>query len=321
MKMRRLGRTDIEVSPIGLGCWQFSRGRGLVGSYWENLEQQRMNEIVQASLDGGINWFDTAEVYGRGASEEALAAALRAAGKADGDVVVATKWWPVLRFAGHMVRTIDRRLERLGGYSIDLHQVHQPLSLSSVSAQMAAMMRLLEAKKIRAVGVSNFSARAMRRAHAALVARGCSLAANQMHYSLLHRRIELNGVMATAKELGITIIAYSPLAQGLLTGRFHDDPASVRARPGFSRYMPQFSARGLDRSRPLIEALRRIAAKHGATPAQVSLAWLLQFHGDTVVAIPGATRVSQVVDNAGAMAIELSQEELLDLDLLSRPFL
>lgn len=321
MEARRLGRTDIRISPIGLGCWQLSRGRGLVGGYWKNLDQEEIDAIVKASLEGGIDWFDTAEVYGHGASEEALAAALRNAGVADGDVFVATKWWPMLRRAGNIVSTVDERLARLGGYSIGLHQIHQPLSLSSVSDQMAAMAKVFEAGKIRSIGVSNFSARRMRAAHQALASRGLVLASNQVRYSLLHRRIERNGVLAAAKELGVTIIAYSPLEQGLLTGKFHDDPEAIRSRTGLRRHMPGFRPRGLERSRPLIESLRRVAAAHEATPAQVALAWLLQLHGDLVVAIPGATRVGHVTDNVGAMKIELERGELDELDSLSRAFL
>ncbi len=321
MPTRQLGQTAHHVSPIGLGCWQFSRRRGLVGKFWEDLDQERMNAIVRASLDGGIDWFDTAEVYGKGASEEALAVALRAADKQDGEVLVATKWWPTLRRAKSITATIGERQQRLGGYHIGLHQVHQPLSVSSVAKQMNAMADLLEQGAIGAVGVSNFSERRMRAAHQALQARGHVLATNQMHYSLLNRAIEGNGVMDAAKELGITIIAYSPLEQGLLSGKFHDDPSLIRSRPGFRRYMPAFRAKGLQRSLPLIEALRRIAAAHAATPAQVALAWLLAFHGESVVAIPGATKVAHVADNVGAMRLELTPEELAELDTLSRPFM
>jgi aryl-alcohol dehydrogenase-like predicted oxidoreductase len=318
---RRLGRTPIEVTPIGLGCWQFSSGFGLVGGYWGALAQEAVDAIVRAALDGGINWFDSAEIYGRGRSEQALAGALKAVGKVDGDVVVATKWWPVPRTAGSIRATIGERLRRLGGYSIDLHQVHQPFSFSSVEAQMEAMADLVDARKIRAVGVSNFSATAMRRAHVALARRGIPLASNQVSYSLIRRRIESNGVLTTAKELGVTIIAYSPLAQGILTGKFHDDPRLVRSRPGPRRFLPGFRARGLARSRAVVDELRHIAATRGATPAQVALNWLLYFHGETMVAIPGATRTSHAEEAAGAMAFRLTGDEMSRLDQASRRFL
>jgi aryl-alcohol dehydrogenase-like predicted oxidoreductase len=142
-----------------------------------------------------------------------------------------------------------------------------------------------------------------------------------MLYSLLDRRIESNGVLAAAKELGITIIAYSPLAQGLLSGKFHEDPSLIQGRTGPRRFQSAFRARGLERSRPLIEELRKIATAHGVTPSQVALRWLTQFHGDTVVVIPGATKRRHAEENVGAMELTLSQDELRRIDELSRQYL
>lgn len=315
---RGLGRTGLEVTPVGLGCWQFSTGKGLAGRYWEALAQAAVNEIVRVSLEGGINWFDTAEMYGNGASERALAAALVAAGRANGDVLVATKWFPLFRTAGSIKATINTRLSCLAPFGIDLRQVHQPAGCSSVEAEMAAMADLVAEKKIGTVGVSNFNAARMRRAHVALAARGLALASNQVKYNLLDRRIESNGTMAAAKELGVTIIAYSPLAQGVLTGAYHEDLGYVRTRPGPRKLLRAFSAKGLERSRPLIEELRKIAAAHGATASQVALAWLCGFHGDTVVVIPGASRPSQAVENLGAIELALSPREFTRIDELSR---
>lgn len=317
---RRLGRTSIEVTPIGLGCWQFSGGFGLVGGFWEALPQETVDEIVRLALAGGISWFDTAEVYGRGRSEQALARALGAAGRKDGDVVVATKWWPVPRTARSIGTTIGDRLRCLGGFSIDLHQVHQPFSFSSVEAEMEAMADLVAARRIRAVGVSNFSASRMRRAHAALGKRGIPLASNQVRYSLVDRGIESNGILAAARELGVTIIAYSPLGQGILSGRFHADPALIRSRPGPRRHMSLFRPGGLARTRPLVDELQRIAVARGVTPSQVALNWLLHFHGEAVVAIPGASRPRHAEEAAGAMDFRLTEGEMARLDDLSRHF-
>lgn len=315
---RRLGKTDLEAAPIGLGCWQMSGGKGLIGGFWEAISQDSVNEVVAAALAVGISLFDTAEMYGNGESERRLAAALAAAGKRPGDVLVATKWNPLLRTAGSIKKTIDRRLSNLSPFAIDLYQVHQPYGFSSVEREMSAMADLVAMKKIRYVGVSNFNAVRMRRAHAALRGRGLVLASNQVHYNLLDRRIERNGIMAAAKELGIAIIAYSPLAQGVLTGRFHDDPGAIKTRPGPRRYLRSFRPSGLERSRPLVDALKRIGATLGATPAQVALAWIVQFHGDTVFAIPGASRRSQVEANAGALHLGLTREQLDEIDGLSR---
>ena len=292
----------------------------MAGRFWEALTQQTVDEVVAVSLERGIDWFDTAEMYGKGASERALAAALRAAGKAGGDVVVATKWLPFFRMAGSIKSTIDQRLRCLSPFGIDLHQVHQPVGFSSVEAEMAAMADLMAGKKIRAVGVSNFNQARMRRAHAALAARGIPLASNQVRYSLMDRRIESDGTLAAAKELGVTIIAYSPLGQGLLTGRYHEDPSYVRKRPGPRKWMRPFRPKGLERTRRLIEGLRTVAAAHGATVGQVALAWLCQFHGDTVVVIPGASRPEQAEENARALGLTLSRGELVRIDELSRQF-
>lgn len=310
------------ATPIGLGCWQFSGGQGMAGGFWPALPEDEVNAIVRASLDGGINWFDTAEAYGAGRSEAALAGALRAAGKAPGDVVVATKWFPFLRTARSITRTIDDRLEHLDGFPIDLYQIHSPLgALATHRAKLTAMARLVEDGKIRAVGISNFGARATRKAHAVLAKHGLPLASNQVRYSLLDRRIERNGVLETARELGVTIIAYSPLAQGLLSGKFHANPELVKQKGGPRRYMSAFRARGLAKSAPVIEELRRIAADHDATPAQVALRWVIQRHGDLVVAIPGATKVSHAVENAAVLGMELTEEEVERLDTASEAFL
>jgi aryl-alcohol dehydrogenase-like predicted oxidoreductase len=293
----------------------------MTGKFWEALPQPVVDSVVAAALRRGINWFDTAEMYGRGASERALAAALLAAGKASGDVVVATKWMPLFRAAGSIKATIDERLRCLAPFAIDLHQVHQPVGFSSVESEMGAMADLVAEQKIRAVGVSNFSPNRMRRAHEALAARKIPLASNQVRYSLLNRHVESDGTVAAANQLGVTIIAYSPLAQGLLTGRYHEDPGFVKTRPGPRKWMGAFKAKGLERSRRLVEELGAIAGAHGATAGQVALAWLCQFHGETVVVIPGASRPQQADENAGALELTLSQAELGKLDELSRQFM
>jgi len=312
---RRLGRTEIEITPIGLGTWQFSEGSTIHGLIWPRIDPRTTDEIVAAALAGGISWFDTAEAYGGGRSERGLAHALMAAGKRRGDVVIATKWQPVLRRATSIGRTIDRRLENLSPFAIDLHQIHNPASFSSVEAEMEAMADLVDAGKIRAVGVSNFSAEQMRRAHAALARRGLPLASNQVKYSLLDRAIERNGVLDAAKELGVTVISYSPLEMGLLTGKFHREPELLRRRPLGRRFSLR---RKIERSRPTILALEEIAKSRGVTPAQVALSWLIRAHGDTVVAIPGASRPEQAVESAGAMGVALIDDEMELLDRVTR---
>ena len=318
--LRRLGATAMMVSPIGLGCWQFSKGQGLFATYWAVLDDDEIRRILAAALAGGVNWFDTAESYGEGASEKALSLGLRSLGKAPGEVIIATKWRPVLRRARSIRDTIGKRLECLSPFPIDLHQVHNPLSVSSIESQMDAMAGLVGEGKVRSVGVSNFNRRRMERAHKRLGELDLPLVSNQVRYSLLDRRIERTGVLAAAKDLGVTIIAYSPLAQGILSGVFHDDPGLIRRKSGFRKYMPAFRPKGLEKSRPVVETLRRIGAAHGATPSQVAVNWLIAFHGDTVVAIPGASRAEQAVDFVGAMRFRLSAEEMDEIDRVSAPF-
>jgi len=315
---RALGRTPIRVSPIGLGCWQLSGGQGLIGRYWPALGARTEEAIVAASVEEGVSWFDTAEVYGGGTSERTLARALASLPRTPEDLVIATKWFPVMRFAGNIRTTIGRRLGALGGRTIDLYQIHHWFSLSPVAAQMNAMADLVERGAIRAVGVSNYGARAMRKAHAALARRGIPLASNQVEYSLLKRQAESNGVVEAARELGVTLIAYSPLAQGILAGKFHDDPGLVAARPGPRRRLPAFQPKALARSRRLVDVLKEVGARHDATPAQVALAWTTTFHGGIMIAIPGATSVEQARSNAGSMRISLSREDLDRIDQASR---
>lgn len=315
---RRLGCTDVEISSIGLGCWQFSEGAGLAGSFWPVLPQDQVNEIVARSLAGGITWFDTAEAYGNGRSEQALAHALTQAGKKPGEVLIATKWMPLFRTAASIRANIGERLARLSPFPIDLYQVHNPWGLSSVEAEMNAFADLICAGQIRFAGVSNFNERQMRRAHAALKARGLPLVSNQVKYNLLDRRIERNGVLSAAKELGITIIAYSPLEQGILSGKFHRDPSLLAKVRGSRRFMPAFRKSRLPRTQPLIDELERIAKAHGASCTEVALAWLVSLHGDTVVAIPGASKVSHAEENAAAMRLSLARAELDRLDDVSR---
>lgn len=313
---RSLGQTGIEVTPIGLGCNKFSGGKGVMKLFMPDLSQEQVNGIVNAALDSGINWFDTAEMYGFGRSEQVLANALRAAGKDDDDFIMATKWSPIFRTASNIPRTIDKRSAFLDGYVIDLYMVHNPRGFSSAEDEMRAMSDLVQADKIRSVGVSNFNVEQMRRAHKALAERGLPLAVNQVEYSLLNRKIETNGVLEVAKELGITIIAWAPLGSGILTGKYHD-PQRFNQLPFGRRIILR---RHLDRSRPLLTTLAAFAQRYDATPAQIALNWLLHCQGNAVVAIPGASNVHHAEQSAGAMNFRISDDEMAHLDQLSAQF-
>jgi len=318
MELRSIGSSDLRVSPVGLGCWQFSRGKGLGGSYWPPLPDPVTREIVRTSLAGGINWFDTAEAYGWGASEEILTETLTMLGKSPVSTVIATKWWPAPRTARSITRTIGKRKERLNGFTIALYQVHQPISFSSVEREMDAMATLAGRGDIRYIGVSNFNEKRMRRAAARLRTHGLRLVSNQVRYNLLDRRIESNGILDAARELGVSIIAYSPLAQGVLSGKFHDAPPRAYKSIGVRRFLKDFQASTLEKTRPLIRLLGEVGARHGASSAQVALAWLLAARGEMIVAIPGATRPAQAEENACAMNITLSGDEIDAIDRESR---
>jgi aryl-alcohol dehydrogenase-like predicted oxidoreductase len=317
LQKRPLGQTGMQVTPIGLGVMQFSGGSGVFGMVFPDLSQEEMTGIIKTALDGGINWFDTAEMYGRGRSEQGLSTGLKSLEVHDEEVIIGTKWFPIFRTAGNIPRTIDDRLKFLDDYTIDLYMVHQPYSFSSAEAEMEALADLVEAGKIRSVGVSNFNADQMKRAHAALEKRGLSLAANQVQYSLLHRKIETDGVLDTAQELGVTIVAWSPLARGILSGKYYNQPEVYDQLPIGRKMMMRSMING---SGPVIEGLNEIAEKYEVTPAQVALNWVINFQGDTVVAIPGASKARQAEESAGVMNFRLTDEELVQLDILSRKF-
>ncbi|WP_416150429.1 aldo/keto reductase [Salipaludibacillus sp. HK11] len=316
--LRQLGNSNLRISALGLGCWQFSKGEGMVGGFWPEMKQDDIDKIVKLSLEGGINWFDTAEVYGKGQSEMALAEALNNLDVEEKDALIATKWWPLLRGSRSITNTIDKRQHALNGRTIDLYQIHQPFSLSSVKAEMKAMIELIESDKIKNVGVSNFNESKMREAHQVLTSAGYSLASNQVKYSLLDRRIENNGVLAAAKELGITIIAYSPLEQGILSGKFHKNPELIKNISGPRKYSSLFKASGLERTKPLNDLLEKVSNKYQVSQTQVALNWLIHYHGETVVAIPGASKLHHAEQNIGTLKFKLSEQDMAEIDQVSR---
>ncbi len=317
--LRSLGKSDLMITPIGLGCWQFSKQKNMAGKFWPALDDELIQRIIKTSLDGGINWFDTAEVYGDGASEIALARALTHNGKLPGEIKVATKWWPMFRTASNILKTIDQRIDALSPFPIDLYQIHQPWGFSNEKAEMEAMAKLVKDQKIKYVGVSNFSAAKMRSAWETLQKHDIQLVSNQVRFSLLDRKIESNGILQTAKELGITIIAFSPLAQGLVTGKFHENPALLK-NIGMRKYSSLFKPAGLEKCRPLVATVKELSVKYGVTTSQIALNWLVNFHGDTVVAIPGATKESHATENTGAMNFNLTAEDMSLLDQKSALF-
>jgi len=272
----------------------------------EGYEEE--NRAVEASLEAGIDLFDTAAFYSGGASELRLGELAR--GK---DVLIASKFPSGLRFqADDFPGELDASLSRLGRANLDLYQHHFPARVS-IPVLMNHMADAVEAGKVTAVGVSNYSADQMRQAHAALADRGVPLAANQVEYSLLHRQPETNGVLDTCRELGVTLIAYTPLAGGMLTGKY-----SAENRPSgfYRRVLPRYRGKALDAIQPVVGLLREIGDRYSKTPSQVALRWLIE--NPIVLPIPGAKNGKQAANNAAALSFSLAAEEVAALSDATR---
>jgi len=315
---RNLGKTKIKITPIGQGVMQFAGGHTFLKFMYPSMDDKLSNKIVKSAFDNGINWFDTAEAYGGGISETKLAKGLKAAKIKDEDVIIATKWSPILKRSKSVKKTISDRIKYLEPYTIDLHQIHNQMSISSIRKQVDAMADLYDEGKIRSIGVSNFSTKNTILTNDILKERGLTLASNQVNYSLVHRNIESNGLLDAAKELDITIIAWSPLQMGVLTGIYHFTENAFKNKTIGKKVMIK---RYLNKSLELMKELDIIAKEHNITIAQVALNWLINYHGDSVAAIPGATKPKQAEQNGQVMNFKLTKTELNDLEELSRDFL
>lgn len=293
-----------QVSRIGLGTWQFgSREWG----YGDNYASGAARDIVQRARALGVTLFDTAEVYGLGKSERILGEAL---GDERAEVAVASKIFPVAPFPAIIKQRERASARRLQLERIPLYQVHQPNPVVPDSVIMPGMRDLLDEGKIGAAGVSNYSLSRWQQADAAL---GRPVISNQVHFSLAHPRA-LDHMVPFAERENRIVIAYSPLAQGLLGGKY-----GVDNRPGGVRAVnPLFGAENLRRIEPLLQTLRDVAADVGAQPAQVALAWLISLPG--VVAIPGASSVEQLEFNVAAAEVELPTESRDALTAAARAF-
>jgi aryl-alcohol dehydrogenase-like predicted oxidoreductase len=292
------------VSRIGLGTWQFgSREWG----YGDAYAERETREIVRRARELGVTLFDTAEIYGYGRSERILGEAL---GAERADVVVATKLFPVAPIPPVIRRRLAGSARRLGLERVPLYQVHQPNPVVPDSVIMPGMRELLTEGRIGAVGVSNYSLSRWRSADAAL---GRPVVSNQVRFSLARSR-PLEDLVPFAEREGRIVMAYSPLAQGLLGGRYtaENRPGGVRAAN------PLFGTENLRRAEPLLAVLREVADAHDARPAQIALAWLLA--QPQVVVIPGASSVAQMEFNAAAAEIPLADDEQAALTTAARAF-
>ncbi len=294
-------------SVIGLGTWQFGAREWGYGREYDEGEAGR---IVARARELGITVFDTAEIYGMGRSERILGAALRASGGTD-DVVVASKIFPLLPIAPVVQQRAVASAHRLGVRTIDLYQVHQPNPVVGDGTTMRGMRALRDVGLVDQVGVSNYSLDRWRAAEAAL---GGPVLSNQVQASLLARG-PFAEMQPWAARTGHVVIAYSPLGQGVLSGRYS---AAHRPSGGVRAMNALFLPENLDAAAPLLELLREIGEGHGATPAQTALAWLVQH--DNVVAIPGASSVAQVESNAAAAEVTLAADEHAALTAAAEAF-
>lgn len=291
----------LHAVEMGLGAWQW--GDRVVWGYQPGESDKGIRESFDVSLNMGVRFVDTAEVYGSGRSERLLGQFLK---ETDQPVLVATKFfpWPWRLTKGFIPRALKASLERMSIYSVDLYQIHWPSPLLSPESMMEGMAECVKLGLTRTVGVSNFWESRMLRAYSALAQQGIPLASNQLPYSLLNREAEKKGVLARCKELGIRFIAYSPLAQGLLTGKYSADnpPPGVRG----SSY-----AELLKKLPPVIKTLQDIAQTHGKTVSQVALNWIIC---KGALPIPGAKNAKQAEDNAGGAGWHMSEDEVAKLD-------
>ncbi|PPS42694.1 aldo/keto reductase [Chroococcidiopsis sp. TS-821] len=312
METIRLGQDGPAVTPLCIGTWAW--GDKLFWNYGGDYDANQLREAFNAAVEVGTTFFDTAEVYGLGQSEEFLAQFMQ---QTTQPVQIATKFGPFpWRFTGQSVSAaLTDSLKRLQLEKVTLYQVHWPFTfLLSQETLMNTLAEEVQRGRIEAIGVSNYSAAQMREAHDLLAKRGVRLAVNQVRYSLITRQIETNGILDTARELGVTILAYSPLAQGLLTGKYSVDNSATPT--GARRIDPRFSKDGLRKIEPVLSLLREIGAKRDRTPAQVALNWLIA--QGNVIPIAGAKTAAQVKQNAGALGWKLSEDEFKQLDLASR---
>lgn len=292
----------LHAIEFGLGAWQW--GDRLLWGYGQTHNDEDIRNAFEVSLEAGIRFIDTAEVYGSGRSERLLGQLLK---ETEQPVLVATKFFPYpwrLRKKA-LLRALKGSLERIGIESVDLYQIHQPLPPVSIESWMEAMAEAVAEGLTRTIGVSNFNQTQMMRAYSELALKDIPLAANQVTYSLLNRDIEYNGLIGRCKELGVRVIAYSPIEKGLLSGKYtpENPPPGVRGRR-YGSMLPKLGA--------LLKLMTEIGQEHGGkSKVQVALNWCIQ--KDTMP-IPGAKNAEQSHENAGALGWNLTEEEVEKLD-------
>jgi aryl-alcohol dehydrogenase-like predicted oxidoreductase len=296
---RLLGASGIRVSPLGIGTNRWTQGKN----------DDAVFQVFRSLVDAGVNFFDTAEAYSFGRSERLLGACLQRDSR---PVVIASKFAPYRLFRSQFIKALDASLSRLGRQTVDLYYIHFPYSPLSIETLMDLMAQALAAGKVRAVGVSNFSAEQMRRAAARLEKYGIPLAANQVRYNLLHRQPEENGVLAACRELNVALVAYRPLERG----RLKSDTVSGATSGSVS----STSGKGKAASKQGViqETLQTIAQRHGKSASQVALNWLLR-RDEHVIPIPGTTNARHAMETADTVKWQLSDDEFAAIGEVSSP--
>jgi aryl-alcohol dehydrogenase-like predicted oxidoreductase len=301
----------VSFPPLGIGTWSW--GDRLFWGYGSDYGEQEVEQAFEAAVANGATFFDTAEVYGLGESERLIGRFMQ---QTNQPVQIATKYFPLpWRFNSQAVAdALSNSLERLQVEQVALYQVHMPFSfLMGQDTLMKALASEIKRGRILTVGVSNYSATQMQQAHDLLAQYDVPLAVNQVRYSLLTRKIEQNGILELARKLGITILAYSPLDQGLLTGKYTPDNTEIVQ--GARKLDPKFSTAGLSKIEPIISKLKQLGEKYHKSPVQIALNWLMV--QENVIPIPGAKNPRQAAENAGAIGWELSKEDAQELGLLA----
>ncbi|XP_038987872.1 uncharacterized oxidoreductase At1g06690, chloroplastic [Phoenix dactylifera] len=312
----KLGGSDVKVSRLGIGAWSWGDTSYWNDSGWDDRKMKAAKAAFDASIDGGITFFDTAEVYGAAFmgvvnSETLLGRFIKERQQKESvEVAVATKFAPLpWRFGrGSVLSALKSSLSRLGLSSVDLYQLHWP-GIWGNEGYIDGLGDAVEQGLVKAVGVSNYSEKRLRDAYNQLKKRGIPLASNQVNYSLIYRNPERNGVKAACDELGITLIAYSPIAQGVLTGKY--TPENPPTGPRGRIYTPEF----LKELQPLLTRIKEIGQGYGKSPTQVALNWLT-CQGN-VVPIPGAKNAEQAEEFVGALGWRLTDQEAEELRLLA----
>ena len=304
MQTIKLGSDGPTVTALGVGTWAW--GDTMFWAYGKDFGAEDVAEAFKASVDAGVTFFDTAEVYGFGESERLIGQFCKQTSQ---PVQIATKYFPLpWRWNRSAIAdALTASLERLQTEQISLYQIHWPLEfILKTKDFMEVLAEEVKKGRIQSVGVSNYSAAQMSLAHQYLAEKGIPLAVNQVPYSLLTRQIEQNGVLEKARQLGVTILAYSPLAQGLLTGKYTAE--TVKSLQGARRIDSRFSPKGLQKLEPLFSTLKNLSEKYDKTPAQISLNWLIS--QGNIIPIPGAKNANQAIQNAGSLGWSLTPEEV-----------